>query len=132
MLSVDVCWVLPQVILWFLSLVVAVAVVPFQKMLRMLMRVIHTFWVKRYGIGVRATLRLALLQVLGLGLTQGAAFVGQRWRFFNMRGPLKGLVILEAKAHPHLYREAAVFIDQNALFDIVVHDPRLGLGVGFV
>lgn len=100
---VAVCWVFPHVILWFLSLVAAETVVTFQNMLLLLAGIIHTLWVERCGIMVRAALGLTVLQVMGLGLAQRATFTGQRWGFINLCRPLEGLLILQAKANPHLY-----------------------------
>ena len=37
---------------------------------------------------------------------------------------------MEAEAHFHLHRQAAVLVDQDTLFDVVVHDGRSGVGVG--
>lgn len=47
-----------------------------------------------------------------------------------MRRPLEGLVILKAKTHPHLDREAAVFVDQDTLFNVFIGNIRSGLGIG--
>lgn len=63
-----VCWVFPKVVLLFLPLVAAGAVVPFQNVLQRLAGIIPTLWVEGCGIRVRAALRLTLLQVVGLGL----------------------------------------------------------------
>lgn len=124
------CWVFPKVILLFLPLVAAGAVVPFQNVLKRLAGIITTLRVEGCGIRVRAALRLTLLQVVGLGLAQRAAVIGQRRGFFNLRRPLKGLIILQAEANSHLYREAAIFIDQDTLLNVFVHERRSGLGVG--
>lgn len=83
-LFVAVRWVFPKVVLLFLPVVTARAMVPFQNVLQRLAGIIPTLWVEGCGIGVRAALRLTLLQVVGLGLVQGAAVIGQRWGFFDL------------------------------------------------
>lgn len=119
-------WVFPQVVLLFLPLIAAGTVVSSRYLLS---GVIHSLWVIGRRVGVRAALRLGLLQVVGLGLTQGATFIGQGWPLLNLSGPLQCLIALQAKANPHLDGEASVFVDQDALLDIFVHDCRSGLRV---
>lgn len=46
-----------------------------------------------------------------------------------MCGPLDGFIILEVESHPHFQREGPVFIDKNALFNVIVHDGWFSLGV---
>lgn len=46
-----------------------------------------------------------------------------------MCGPLDGFIILEVKPHPHLQRESPIFVDENALLNVIVHDGWFSLGV---
>ena len=79
---------------------------------------------------------MALWQIWGLGLLEGEAVIGQRvrWGLLDLCGPQQGLVILETEPHPHLHGEAAIFVDQDTLLDVVVQDGGAGLvlrvGVG--